>query len=224
MRGGRCNGTEQRCMAAAAARRCAPSRARRLIPAPPPRPPPSVYDVTRRETFEDLERIWMKEVDIYRCAGPGRGTVAAAAAGRAWGSLLVVSAAGLGSGSPRGRRHPRAARADSTLHAALLSPRPRSNIEDAVKMVVANKVDLVRGLWGGRGLGKGRVQASAAAGKGRGRWWCGRQGRPREGAGRACGGSGQEQRVPQLRWEQRRRGAGPFGCGGGRRARRPLRR
>ena len=43
-----------------------------------------VYDVTRRETFEDLERIWMKEVDIY------------------------------------------------------------SNIEDAVKMVVANKVDLVR--------------------------------------------------------------------------------
>lgn len=44
----------------------------------------SVYDVTRRETFEDLERIWMKEVDIY------------------------------------------------------------SNIEDAVKMVVANKVDLVR--------------------------------------------------------------------------------
>jgi hypothetical protein len=42
-----------------------------------------VYDVTRRETFEDLERIWMKEVDIY------------------------------------------------------------SNIEEAVKMVVANKVDLV---------------------------------------------------------------------------------
>lgn len=41
-----------------------------------------VYDVTRRDTFEDLERIWMKEVDIY------------------------------------------------------------SNIEDAVKMVVANKVDL----------------------------------------------------------------------------------
>lgn len=41
-----------------------------------------VYDVTRSESFEDLERIWMKEVDIY------------------------------------------------------------SNIEDAVKMVVANKVDL----------------------------------------------------------------------------------
>jgi len=43
----------------------------------------AVYDVTRSESFEDLERIWMKEVDIY------------------------------------------------------------SNIEDAVKMVVANKVDLV---------------------------------------------------------------------------------
>lgn len=41
-----------------------------------------VYDVSRRETFENLDRIWMKEVDIY------------------------------------------------------------SNIEDAVKMVVANKVDL----------------------------------------------------------------------------------
>jgi Ras-related protein Rab-18 len=41
-----------------------------------------VYDVTRPESFENLERIWMKEVDIY------------------------------------------------------------SNIEDAVKMVVANKVDL----------------------------------------------------------------------------------
>jgi hypothetical protein len=50
--------------------------------------PAAVYDVTRRETFEDLERIWMKEVEIY------------------------------------------------------------SNIEDAVKMVVANKVDLVGG--GGR--------------------------------------------------------------------------
>ena len=44
--------------------------------------------MTRRETFEDLERIWMKEVDIY------------------------------------------------------------SNVEDAVKMVVANKVDLVRGQSG----------------------------------------------------------------------------
>lgn len=42
-----------------------------------------MYDVTRPESFENLERIWMKEVDIY------------------------------------------------------------SNIEDAVKMVVANKVDLV---------------------------------------------------------------------------------
>lgn len=41
-----------------------------------------VYDVCRRETFEDLEKVWMKEVDVY------------------------------------------------------------SNIEDAVKMVVANKVDL----------------------------------------------------------------------------------
>lgn len=44
----------------------------------------AVYDVTQPESFENLERIWMKEVDIY------------------------------------------------------------SNIEDAVKMVVANKVDLVR--------------------------------------------------------------------------------
>jgi hypothetical protein len=43
----------------------------------------AVYDVTRADSFENLERIWMKEVDIY------------------------------------------------------------SNIEDAVKMVVANKVDLV---------------------------------------------------------------------------------
>jgi Ras-related protein Rab-18 len=43
-----------------------------------------VYDVTRRDTFEALERVWMREVDIY------------------------------------------------------------SNVEDAVKMVVANKVDLVR--------------------------------------------------------------------------------
>jgi hypothetical protein len=43
-----------------------------------------VYDVTRAETFTDLESIWMKEVDIY------------------------------------------------------------SNVEAAVKMVVANKVDLVR--------------------------------------------------------------------------------
>lgn len=41
-----------------------------------------VYDVSRKETFENLERVWMKEVDIY------------------------------------------------------------SNIEDAVKMVVANKLDL----------------------------------------------------------------------------------
>ena len=46
--------------------------------------PQPVYDVTRSDSFENLERIWMKEVDIY------------------------------------------------------------SNIEDAVKMVVANKVDLVR--------------------------------------------------------------------------------
>jgi hypothetical protein len=45
-----------------------------------------VYDVTRAETFTDLESIWMKEVDIY------------------------------------------------------------SNVEAAVKMVVANKVDLVRPL------------------------------------------------------------------------------
>lgn len=45
--------------------------------------PCAVYDVTRADSFENLERIWMKEVDIY------------------------------------------------------------SNIEDAVKMVVANKVDLV---------------------------------------------------------------------------------
>jgi GTPase involved in cell partitioning and DNA repair len=44
----------------------------------------AVYDVTRAETFTDLESIWMKEVDIY------------------------------------------------------------SNVEAAVKMVVANKVDLVR--------------------------------------------------------------------------------
>jgi hypothetical protein len=52
-------------------------------PHPPKKHPPSVYDVTRADSFENLERIWMKEVDIY------------------------------------------------------------SNIEDAVKMVVANKVDLV---------------------------------------------------------------------------------
>jgi GTPase SAR1 family protein len=44
----------------------------------------AVYDVTRAETFTNLESIWMKEVDIY------------------------------------------------------------SNVEAAVKMVVANKVDLVR--------------------------------------------------------------------------------
>lgn len=50
---------------------------------PTPLCPAAVYDVTRAESFENLERIWMKEVDIY------------------------------------------------------------SNIEDAVKMVVANKVDLV---------------------------------------------------------------------------------
>lgn len=49
---------------------------------PTPTTPPLVYDVTRRETFEDLERVWMREVDIY------------------------------------------------------------SNVDDAVKMVVANKVDL----------------------------------------------------------------------------------
>ena len=42
-----------------------------------------MYDVTRRETFENLEDIWMREVDMY------------------------------------------------------------STVEDAVKMVVANKVDLV---------------------------------------------------------------------------------
>jgi GTPase SAR1 family protein len=45
-----------------------------------------VYDVTRRETFENLEDIWMREVDMY------------------------------------------------------------STVEDAVKMVVANKVDLVRSV------------------------------------------------------------------------------
>jgi hypothetical protein len=59
----------------------------------------AVYDVTRRETFEDLERIWMKEVDIY------------------------------------------------------------SNIEDAVKMVVANKVDLVGGCWAVCVVGWGMVVA-----------------------------------------------------------------
>ena len=26
---------------------------------------PVVYDVTRRETFESLEEIWMREVDLY---------------------------------------------------------------------------------------------------------------------------------------------------------------
>lgn len=54
----------------------------------------AVYDVTRRDTFENLERIWLKEVDIY------------------------------------------------------------SNVEDAVQMVVANKVDLVSGqqLGGGWGM------------------------------------------------------------------------
>lgn len=50
-----------------------------------------MYDVTRAESFESLEKIWMKEVDIY------------------------------------------------------------SNIEDAVKMVVANKVDLVSGSVGRSG-------------------------------------------------------------------------
>ena len=28
-------------------------------------PVPAVYDVTRRETFESLEEIWMREVDLY---------------------------------------------------------------------------------------------------------------------------------------------------------------
>ena len=28
-------------------------------------PVPVVYDVTRRETFESLEEIWMREVDLY---------------------------------------------------------------------------------------------------------------------------------------------------------------
>ena len=28
-------------------------------------PMPVVYDVTRRETFESLEEIWMREVDLY---------------------------------------------------------------------------------------------------------------------------------------------------------------
>ena len=54
------------------------------------------YDVTRRDTFENVERIWMKEVELY------------------------------------------------------------SNVEDAVKMVVANKVDLVGGARGQRGTGAGR--------------------------------------------------------------------
>ena len=59
-------------------------------------PPPSchaVYDVTRRETFDDLEGVWMKEVDMY------------------------------------------------------------STVEDAIKMVVANKVDMVGGQTGGEGRG-----------------------------------------------------------------------
>jgi GTPase SAR1 family protein len=90
--------------------------AQQLTPTPPcahptPRPAPrAVYDVTRRETFEDLERIWMKEVDIY------------------------------------------------------------SNIEDAVKMVVANKVDLVRPCflqrprsWGGRRRARGHRRERAVA-------------------------------------------------------------
>jgi len=51
------------------------------------------YDVTRRDTFENVERIWMKEVELY------------------------------------------------------------SNVEDAVKMVVANKVDLVGGAEGEGGAG-----------------------------------------------------------------------
>lgn len=49
---------------------------------------PAAYDVTRRETFESLDEIWMREVDMY------------------------------------------------------------STIDDAVKMVVANKLDKVHSLHG----------------------------------------------------------------------------
>lgn len=59
--------------------------------------------MTRRETFEDLERIWMKEVDIY------------------------------------------------------------SNIEDAVKMVVANKVDLVSADSKQQRAGEQKLQGASAA-------------------------------------------------------------
>lgn len=52
-----------------------------------------VYDVTRRETFESLEEVWLREVDMY------------------------------------------------------------ATVEDAVKMVVANKTDLVGGCWAWMGLG-----------------------------------------------------------------------
>jgi Ras-related protein Rab-18 len=60
------------------------------------------YDVTRRDTFENVERIWMKEVELY------------------------------------------------------------SNVEDAVKMVVANKVDLVGGA-GAEGSAEGAEAAASAA-------------------------------------------------------------
>jgi Ras-related protein Rab-18 len=69
------------------------------------------YDVTRRDTFDNVERIWMKEVELY------------------------------------------------------------SNVEDAVKMVVANKVDLVgavaaAGAAGAEGGGgEGGSGAAAAAGQ-----------------------------------------------------------
>ena len=52
-----------------------------------------MYDVTRRDTFEDLEQVWMKEVEMY------------------------------------------------------------STVEDAIRMVVANKTDLVGGDVGWTGIG-----------------------------------------------------------------------
>ena len=33
------------------------------------RAPPSVYDITRRETFDNLSEVWLREVEMY-CTVP----------------------------------------------------------------------------------------------------------------------------------------------------------
>jgi hypothetical protein len=94
----------------------------------------TVYDVTRRETFDSLGEIWMQEVDMYRWA-PSQG----------WRSIVscrqnVVSCS---HGLAKIGHDLSGCEQFAWLNFVGLSW--CSTIDNAIKMVVANKVDRVRG-------------------------------------------------------------------------------